>query len=197
MSGEMRSPRKLSAAVSAITALSAWCAPCSGRNTSSYGPVGVMRFKSRPPCASCCERTEKSRLAQDDLGGLASGEDVEQLGISLPRARASRRARTMPLFSLGDLGPGFAQVLDVVDAHVRHHRHRRLHDRRGVPGPADPHLHDCDVDRLLGEPVERGGGEDLEVARPVLDELLDRATRLRAAASSCRRSARPAGPSAR
>ena len=38
-------------------------------------------------------------------------------------------------------------------------------DVRRVPGAAEPDLDDGDVDRDVGEPAERGGGQDLEVAR--------------------------------
>ena len=47
----------------------------------------------------------------------------------------------------------------------------------GVPGAPEAHLDHRHVDRDVAEPPQRGGGEDLEVARRVGQQVLDRGDR--------------------
>src|SRR5262249_59617814 len=73
----------------------------------------------------------------------------------------------------GDELPCRAEVFDVVDAHVRDHGDAPVDNVGGVPRPTHADLDDGHVDGDVREPRERGGGEDLEVARPVGQVVLD------------------------
>jgi hypothetical protein len=65
----------------------------------------------------------------------------------------------------GDLGQARAQHLQVVVVHRRDHADRRgVEDVGGVEAPAQPHLHDADVGRRLGEGQVGQHGGDLEEA---------------------------------
>ncbi|MFM8971200.1 MAG: glutamate ligase domain-containing protein, partial [Actinomycetota bacterium] len=77
-----------------------------------------------------------------------------------------------------DMGPGGPEPLGVVEADVGHHRHPTLDRARGIPTPAEPHLHDGDVDGGIGEPAVRGGDHDLEVRRIDAGRLLDEGDRV-------------------
>ena len=61
----------------------------------------------------------------------------------------------------------------MVDADVGDDRDRGVDDVGRVPRAAQPDLDDRDVDREVGEPAERGRGQDLEVRRIEADRLLD------------------------
>ncbi len=64
----------------------------------------------------------------------------------------------------GDVQRGGPGVLGVVDPDVGDHGNLRLADVGGVPPAEQAHLDDGDVDRDVGEPAERGGGDGFEVA---------------------------------
>ena len=80
---------------------------------------------------------------------------------------------TIPAFSAAISGRVRAEVLDVVELHVGDDRDPAVDHVGGVPRAAEPDLDHRDVDRDVGEPLERGGVDDLEVAGPVREELLD------------------------
>ena len=61
----------------------------------------------------------------------------------------------------------------MIDRHVRHDRDAAVDDVRRVPRSTHADLDDRDVDGLVGEPAERGRGDDVEVRRVDADRLLD------------------------
>ena len=76
----------------------------------------------------------------------------------------------------GDLGNGVAEVLAMVEPHVRDHRDAAAPGVRGVETPAEADLDDRDVDALAPERLERGAHQELELRRRP-DARLDRVGR--------------------
>ncbi len=110
--------------------------------------------------------------ARDDSSRAALEEDRHELGILL--AEHERRAGLHDAgLLLCDAETGGPEVLDVVELHVRHHRHLAVDDVGGVPGAAEPDLDHGDVHGHVGEPFEGDGVDDLEVAGPVGQQGLE------------------------
>jgi dihydrofolate synthase/folylpolyglutamate synthase len=115
-------------------------------------------------------------VATDHRRGMAGEKGGHEVGTGL--AEDERRRRLDDPRLLGrDVGQRRSDVLDVVDAHVGHHRDVGVDDVGGVAGAAQTHFHDRDIDRDVAEPAQRGRGEDLEVAGRVGQEVLDRSHR--------------------
>ena len=72
----------------------------------------------------------------------------------------------MPAFSRAMCVQRRPGELGVVEPDVGDDRDLRVDHVRGVPAAEHPDLDHHDVDGDVGEPAERGGGDDLEVARP-------------------------------
>jgi hypothetical protein len=146
-------PRKASTAASAVAAFCAWCAPKSGRKTSSYSPPRPCRRSCCPPTATRRSRTPNSRALAGDHGlhldraadqrvqrrGLLAGQHRHRVGLDDPGLLPGDRA---------DVGP---QVLGVVQRDRGDDGDAGVDDVGGVPGAAHADLDDRDVDRRLGE----------------------------------------------
>ena len=63
--------------------------------------------------------------------------------------------------------------LGVVHADVGDHGDGRVDDVGGIPPTEQADLDHHHVDGDVGEPAERRGGDDLEVARPAADDALE------------------------
>ena len=63
--------------------------------------------------------------------------------------------------------------LGVIHADVRDDGDRRIDDVGGIPPPEQADLDHHHVDGDVGEPPERGRGQDLEVPRPTPDDALE------------------------
>ena len=100
-------------------------------------------------------------------------EDLDQIGVGLAQHQNGAGLDDPGLLP-GDLLTGVAQVLHVVELDVGDHRHLAVDDVGGVPQATEAHLDDRDVDGDVGEPLERGAVDDLEVARLVGQEVFER-----------------------
>ena len=172
MSSPSARSRKHSAAASAAAALSAWCAPCSGRNTSVYVAYGVNSSTSRPPTATSFARTPKSRSRST----VRSGPRAVKIGASSGSVSPSTSVApgfTIPAFSSAIPARDGPEVLDVVELDVGDHRDLAVDHVGGVPAAPEAHLDDRDVDGHVGEPLQGGGVDDLEVAGAVVEHQLD------------------------
>ena len=132
-------PTKLSAAASAIAALSAWCAPCSGRNTSGYSAPRAAEVDEPAADREHVARARRSRRrARSTRAGVPRRRrSAWMLGIGL--AEHERRAGLHDAGLLRrDLLARRPEVLDVVDAHVRDDRDPAVDDVRRVPRAAQP-----------------------------------------------------------
>ena len=107
-----------------------------------------------------------------DLRRLDGPKDGHELGIGLAQHEGAARLHD-PRLLRGDVGTRRADDLLMVEAHVRHHGHLRVGDVGRVPATAESHLHYRNVDRDVGEPAERGGGEDLESGRRLVESQLE------------------------
>ena len=148
-------------------ALCAWCAPCSGRKTSSYSPASPRSVTSCPPTASVRasdaelqalaghDRVDLDRAAQQHLGGLDRllGQHAVRAGLDDPGLLAGDLGRPS---SRGSAAWSIVDRGDDGDL--------RVGDVGGVPGAAHADLDDGDVDRGVGEGGERHGGQHLEEA---------------------------------
>ena len=139
--------------------------------------VGVRRVRSEQLDEPSSDRDlvrahAEVAVAQHDALRPACGEDRRELGVGL--AEHERRARLHdPGLLLGDPGPGRAEVLDVVELDVGDHGDLAVDHVGGVPAAPEAHLDDRDVDGHVGEPLQGGGVDDLEVARAVVEHQLD------------------------
>ena len=171
-------PTKLSAAASAIAALSAWCAPCSGRNTSGYSAPGLRRSTRRPPIASTLRATPKSSSRRTTGPSASRCSKIAWMSGSVSPSTSVAPGFRMPGLLVRDLLARRPEVLDVIDGHVGDDRDATVDDVRRVPRAAHPDLDDRDVDGFVGEPAERGRGDDVEVRRVDADRLLDERDRV-------------------
>ena len=122
-------------------------------------------------------------LTAEHAGRRPLQEDGREVGVGL--AEHQRRVELHDPGLLGsDVGPCRTEILDVIHAHVGDHGHHPIDDVRRVPGPSDPDLDDRHVDGDVGEPGQRRGGEDLEVARRVGEVTLHPRDRVRSRARS-------------
>ena len=151
----------------------------------------MNRSSTRPPIASRFVAHPEVDVAHRDRTRFASQEVRHERGVGLPEHERRTRLHDPRLLGRDVLERG-PDVLDVVHAHVGDHGDRGLDHVGGVAGAAQTHLHDGGVDRDVVEPAERGGGEDLEVARGVGNLFVDthdRGFRKRFAAAAERREA--------
>ena len=124
--------------------------------------------------------TEVDVAAQDTLRARACSKIGSRSGSVSPSTSVAP-GFTMPAFSVAICSRGRSEILDVVDAHVGDDRDVAVDDVGRVPRSAHADLDDRDVDGFVGEPAERGRGDDLEVRRLDADSTARRA-RPRAAA---------------
>ena len=127
---------------------------------------GVYRSSTRPPSRESVATGPRSRgRARTTAPGSRARKIRHQRRDRSPRAPASRpapRCRPSPPRSRPASGPRYStwsMLTLVTTATVG------LDHVGGVPGAAEADLDHRDVDRDVAEPVEGGGGQDLEVAR--------------------------------
>ncbi len=142
---------------------------------------GTPRRTRRRVCAGrACARRRRARSR--------CTRSPRRAATSLPRVSRRTRPRaprsvspstkvepgfTMPAFSSATRAPPVTHAVGVVEAHVGEHRDRAVDDVRGVPAPEQAHLDHGGAHRLVGEPAERGSGEQLEVRRRLLEQGLE------------------------
>ena len=136
-----------------------------GRRSSPSGRDEVERRGRRARAVATA--TPKSRSAQHDPRRLARRRRSATSSGSVSPSTSVAPGLTIPAFSVAisaRVGPRYStwSTLTLVTTATG-----AVDDVRRVPGAAEADLDHRDVDRDVGEPVERGRGEDLEVARPV------------------------------
>ena len=158
-------PGSISAALTAIAAFAAWCAPASGV-ASAYSRSGVRRRKPRSVDAGL--HAGQARLFPHvvQLGarggrGLAEGAQgvrhppVDERGPARAGRRPPSRAR-----STQTVGPSSSRWSRPIDVTTETHRGR---DVGRVEPAAEADLEDRELDRTAREGDERRGGHRLEV----------------------------------
>ena len=163
--GDRGTPRRPS---SAIAALSAWCAPCSERNTVGYCAPGVYEGRRAVRRArGGSSVTPKSRSRNHDRAGLARLEDLHAARDRSRRARAVAPGFTIPAFSAAmsaRVGPRYSTWSTLTFVTTATCPSTTLVASQ-VPPETD--LDDADVDRDVGEEARarpRSGSRSSSVA---------------------------------
>ena len=108
-----------------------------------------------------------------DHGRTRVPEDPGQLLVPLPEDEGAAGLDDARLLRR-DVALGRPDVLDVVDAHVRHDRDGPVGDVGGVVAAAEADLDDGGVHDDVGEPAERRRRDQLEPRRPAVEHRLQR-----------------------
>ena len=141
---------------------------CARRRGARRRPTGwrCSRSRARAPRPRRRRRRPAARRRCPPASGRISPTTTRLPGLMMPDLVA------------GDVLQGGAQDLGVVEAHVGEHRHVAVAPRWCSPSGRRAHLDHGHVDRLVGEPGQGGGGEELEPGGRLGQQRLEAGQRL-------------------